>query len=111
VFLGDTNMCTDNPIIVNRTKHSPTIICLQKRAAKKIPTEDDIIASNKLAFNDDIGVVTNHVTSMIEVQSGYSPESDEYKTLDYRIMCGQLFQQNTINLIVALCSDIQMKTR
>lgn len=94
---GDTNMCTDNPIIANKTKNSPTIICLQKNASKKVPTEEDIIASNKLAFNDDIGAVTNHVTSMIEVQSGYSPETPEYETLSYRIMCGQLFQQNTID--------------
>ena len=89
-------MCTDNPIIVGKTKNKPAIICLQKKAEKKVPTEEDIIASNKLAFNDDIGVVTNHVTSMIEVQSGYLPNSDEYKALDYRIMCGQLYQQNTI---------------
>ncbi len=94
---GDTNMCTDNPIIVRRTLNSPTIICLQKKAEKRIPTEDDIISANKLAFNDDIGVVTNHVTSMIEVQSGFPKDSDEYKTLDYRIMCGQLYQQNTID--------------
>lgn len=94
---GDTNMCTDNPIIVSRTKNSPTIICLQKKAEKRVPTECDIIESNKLAFNDDIGVVTNHVTSMIEVQSGYPVGSPEYETLSYRIMCGQLYQQNTID--------------
>lgn len=94
---GDTNMCTDNPIIVNRTLNSPTIICLQKKAEKIIPTEDDIIKANKLAFNDDIGVVTNHVTSMIEVQSGFEKGSPEYDTLAYRIMCGQLYQQNTID--------------
>lgn len=94
---GDTNMCTDNPIILKRTLNSPTIICLQKKAEGKIPTETDIIESNKLAFNDDIGVVTNHVTSMIEVQSGFSKDSEEYKTLTYRIMCGQLYQQNTID--------------
>ena len=94
---GDTNMCTDNEIIVKRTLNSPTIICLQKKAEKRIPTESDIISANKLAFNDDIGVVTNHVTSMIEVQSGFKKDSDEYKMLDYRIMCGQLYQQNTID--------------
>ena len=93
---GDTNMCTDNPIIINNTKNAPTIICLQKKADKVIPTEEDIIQSNKLAFNDDIGVVTNHVTSMFEVQAGFPKDSDEYKELDYRIMCGQLYQQNTI---------------
>lgn len=89
-------MCTDNPIIVRKTENKPTIICMQKKADKTIPTEEDIIQSNKLAFNDDIGVVTNHVTSMFEVQAGFSKDSDEYKELDYRIMCGQLYQQNTI---------------
>lgn len=94
---GDTNMCTNNPIIVNRTLNSPTIICIQKKAEKIVPTEDDIIKANKLAFNDDIGVVTNHVTSMIEVQSGFKKGTIEYETLAYRIMCGQLYQQNTID--------------
>ena len=94
---GDTNMCTDNPIILKRTLNSPSIICLQKKAEKIIPTEADIIESNKLAFNDDIGVVTNHITSMIEVQSSFPVDSAEYKELAYRIMCGQLFQQNTID--------------
>lgn len=94
---GDTNMCTDNPIIVKNTLNSPTIICLQKKVDKSIPTEEDIIQANKLAFNDEIGTVTNHVTSMIEVQSGFEKGTPEYETLAYRIMCGQLFQQNTIN--------------
>lgn len=94
---GDTNMDTDNPIILKNTLNSPTIMCMQRKAEKKIPTEEDIIAANKLAFNDDIGTITNHVTSMIEVQSGFDKNSDEYKVLDYRIMCGQLFQQNSID--------------
>lgn len=94
---GDTNMCTDNPILLHRTLNSPTIICVQRKAAKKVPTEEDIIQANKLAFNDDIGIVTNHVTSMIERQAGFDKDSVEYKTLSYRIMCGQLYQQNTID--------------
>lgn len=95
--MGDTNMDTDNPIIVRNTLNSPTIVCVQRKAEKVIPTEDDIIKANKLAFNDDIGIVTNHVTSMIEVQAGFEPGTPEYETLSYRIMCGQLFQQNTID--------------
>lgn len=94
---GDTNMCTDNSIIVDKTKMLPTIICLQKNAEKKIPTEEDIIAANKLAFNDDIGTITNRVTSMFEVQAGFEPGTLEYETLAYRIMCGQLYQQNAID--------------
>ena len=94
---GDTNMDTDNPIIIRNTLNSPTIVCVQRKAEKVIPTEEDIIKANKLAFNDDIGTVTNHVTSMIEVQAGFEPGTPEYETLSYRIMCGQLFQQNTID--------------
>ncbi|MCD8297750.1 MAG: hypothetical protein LUC88_09285 [Prevotella sp.] len=94
---GDTNMDTDNPVIVKKTLNSPTIVCVQRKADKKVVTEDDIIAANKLAFNDDIGVVTNHVTSMIERQAGFDRDSKEYNTLAYRIMCGQLYQQNTID--------------
>lgn len=94
---GDTNMDTDNPIILKNTLNSPTIVCVQRKAEKIIANEKDIIKANKLAFNDDIGVVTNHVTSMIEVQSEFKPGSLEYETLAYRIMCGQLYQQNTID--------------
>jgi len=96
-FDGDTNMCTDNPIILQSLQQKPTIVCVQRKAEKKIVTEDEIIAANKLAFNDDIGVVTNHVTSMIERRAGFQPDSEEYKILNYRIMCGQNFQQNTID--------------
>lgn len=94
---GDTNMDTDNPIIVNNTRNDRTIMCVQRKAEKVIPSEADIIKANKLAFNDDIGTVTNHVTSMIEVQSGFKKGSPEYEELSYRIMCGQLYQQNTID--------------
>ena len=95
--MGDTNMDTDNPVIVRNTLNSPTIVCIQRKAEKKVASEADIIQANKLAFNDDIGTVTNHVTSMIEVQAGFEPGSDEYETLAYRIMCGQLYLQNTID--------------
>lgn len=108
---GDTNMCTDNPVIVKNTINAPTIICLQRKAEKKVPTEADIISANKLAFNDEIGVVTNHVTSMKDIQAGYPKNSKEYEVLAYRIMCGQLYQQNTIKILVALHSNMQMKTR
>lgn len=94
---GDTNMCTDNEILVRNTLNSPTIVCMQRKAEKKIVQEQDIVAANKLAFNDDIGVVTNHVTSMIERRSGFKPGSREFETLSYRIMCGQHYQQATID--------------
>lgn len=94
---GDTNMTTDNPVLLRRVRQQPTIMCMQRKAEKKIVNEDDIIAANKLAFNDEIGIVTNHVTSMIERRAGFEPGTKEYDELGYRIMCGQHFQQATID--------------
>ena len=87
---GDTNMDTDNPIILKHTKNSPTIICTQRKAEKIIPTEKSIIEANKLAFNDDIGTVTNRVTTMIEIQANPDLPKEMYDELSDRIMCGQL---------------------
>lgn len=95
--MGDTNMCTDNPIILKKTLNSPTIICLQKRADKVIPSESDIIEANKLAFNDEIGEVTNRITEMIVRRDSFPVDSAEYAELTYRIMCGQHYQQVTID--------------
>lgn len=94
---GDTSMCTDNPIIVRNTLNAEAIVCVQRKAEKTVPTEQEIIASNKLAFNDEIGKITNRVTSMFEIQAGFPPDSPEYRELAYRIMCGQLYQQNAID--------------
>ena len=94
---GDTNMDTDNPIILKKTKNSSTIICTQRKAEKVIPNEKNIVEANKLAFNDDIGTVTNRVTTMIEIQSNPELSKEAYDELSDRIMCGQLYQQNTID--------------
>lgn len=104
-FDGDTFMCTNNEIILKNTKNSRTIICVQRKAKKKIVTEEDIIESNKIAFNDDIGKITNYITSMFEVQAGFDKESKEYKTLDYRIMCGQAYQQASIDRIKGIVAN------
>lgn len=96
-FDGDSFYTTDNAVIINNTRDTRTIICIQRKASKIVPSEQDIIESNKLAFNDEIGIVTNHVTSMIERQAGFDKDSEEYKTLEYRIMTGQNYQQNCID--------------
>lgn len=90
-------MLTDNNTLVNRLTPLPAIVCAQRRAAKKIVTEDDIIMSNVNSFGDEIGKITNRVTSMYDVQSLYKEGSLEYKELEYRIMCGQLMQQDSID--------------
>lgn len=94
---GDMFFTTNNKIIVEHTLNSTTIECMQRKAEKIIPTEEDMVQANKLAFGDEIGTTTNRITSMIERQSVFEKDSEEYKILDYRIMCGQHFQQNSID--------------
>ena len=97
--MGDTFFTTNNEILIRNTLNSPTIMCMQRKAEKVVPTEDDIVKANILGFGDDIGKVTNHITSMIEKQSLYPSDSEEYKLLSYRIMCGQLYQQASIDRV------------
>lgn len=101
---GDTNLITDNPVLLANTENAKTIFCLQKKAEKKLVTEDDLIACNKIAFNDDIGAITNRATAMFDIKSMFPVDSPEYKTLEYRIMCSQHFQQCSIDRIKGVVS-------
>ncbi|MFA6832165.1 MAG: hypothetical protein WCR36_07840, partial [Bacteroidaceae bacterium] len=94
---GDLLFTTNNEILLKNTRNLPAIFCIQRKAAKKIPNEDDLIQSNIDSFGNDIGSITNKVTAMFEVASRFDRDSPEYKVLQYRIMCGQLFQQNAID--------------
>lgn len=94
---GDLVFLTDNRVLLDNVRDLPTIFCIQRTSEKIDPTEDDLIKSNILGFGDEIGKVTNRVTSMFDVMALYPPDSEEYKTLEYRIMAGQQFQQNAID--------------
>ena len=96
-FDGDTFFTTNNPVLLRGTKNSKTVICTQKKASKVVPTEADIISANKIAFNDEIGAVTNRATAMYERIVQYEVGSPEYNELAYRITCSQKFQQDTID--------------
>lgn len=89
-FDGDLFYTTDNKIILENTRVLPAIECIQRRAEKKIVTEEDLVIANKNSFGDAIGSTTNKITSQIERQALFEKGSDEYKALEYRIMCGQL---------------------
>lgn len=96
---GDLFFLTDNRIMLAKLPKTKTIFCIQRNAEKHVITEDILIASNLASFGDDIGKTTNKVTAMYDVQSLYDPDSEEYRTLEYRIMSGQLYQQNCIDKI------------
>lgn len=94
---GDLVMLTDNRVLVDNLRQLPALMCVQRKARKKIVQEDDFVRANIDSFGDDIGKTTNRITSMFEVQAKFPEGSEEYKILDYRIKCGQLFQQNAID--------------
>lgn len=94
---SDTFFSTDNNIIIENTLNSTTIECIQRKAEKIIPTKVEMIQANKLAFGDKIGTTTNRITAMIERQAVFDKSSEKYKVLDYRIMCGQHYQQCAID--------------
>lgn len=96
-FDADQNLTTNNEILIERTRSLPTIMCIQRKAPKKVVTEMDLVQANLDSFGDDIGMYTNGITSQFDVQAHFDENSVEYKTLEYRIMCGQLFQQNAID--------------
>ena len=41
--------------------------------------------------------MASYIPSQICLQARFPKDSEEYKVLDYRILCGQLFQQNSID--------------
>ncbi len=94
---GDLVMLTDNEVLVGKLKELPALMCVQRKAQKKIVSEADSIQANIDSFGDDIGKTTNWITSMFDIQAKYERGSKEYIELDYRIKCGQLFQQNSID--------------
>ena len=96
---GDQNFLTNNEILIRCYRNEPAISCIQKTADKFSINEEILFRSNYMAFGNNVGTITNYVTSMLEVQSRFEKDSDEYKTLEYRIECGQLYQQNCLDSI------------
>jgi hypothetical protein len=94
---GDCVINVSMPLIVDNTKELPAIMCEQRKAPKCIPTDKDFFQSNINSFGNAVGEITNKITSMIEVQAGFEKGTREYNILDYRIKCGQLYQQNAID--------------
>jgi hypothetical protein len=109
-FDGDLLMLTDNDVLVRNHRSLPALMCAQNSASKIIPTDEDFMKSNMAGFGNDIGKITNRITSMYELQSYFDEDSIEYKTLDYRIQSGQLQQQDCIDKIKGIVAKPMPKT-
>lgn len=96
---SDILYSTDNPVLIRKHRRLPAIQCMQQSTPKVVITEKDVVKTNKDALGNQVGTITNRVTAMMEVQSHFKPESKEYKELEYRIACGQHYQQVELDRI------------
>ena len=96
---ADTFFTTNNKVLLDSFEYKPTLMCLQDSVEKKSPTEEDYIKSDINGFGDSIGSVTNKATNMISLRERFSPDSEEYKRLTYRISTMMNYQQNAIDRI------------
>ena len=74
-------------------------MCVQQTAEKKLPTEQDILKSNKGGMGNKVGVITNRITAMMEVQARYQKGTKEWKVLQMRIDSGEKYQQDEIDAL------------
>lgn len=107
---GDMYLLTDNKVLVENTLNLPALMCAQRKAPKKKIEEADLILANKNSFGDEIGKTTNRITTMFDIQAQYESDSKEYQILEYRIQCGQLFQQNAIDKTKGIIAKPMPKT-
>lgn len=94
---GDCVINSAFPLLIKEARPLPAVRCVQRKAPKCVPAEDDLMLSNINSFGNAVGEVTNRITAMFEVQARFPENSREYRILEYRIKCGQLYQQNSID--------------
>lgn len=87
---------TSKPLMHNQT-NLPALRCIQRKAAKKVVTEEDLIQSNLQGFGSQIGQITNRCTAITSLMANFSKDSKEYQILKYRTQCFQNGQQNEID--------------
>lgn len=101
---GDAIFTTDDRVLLDKWRDEPAILCVQKKGQKSVITQESLANSNKSGFGNAIGTITNRITAMYDIMSTFSPDSEQHKTLEYRIRCGQQYQQAEIDKIKGIVS-------
>lgn len=96
-FDGDLLFTTTCEPLMKNQHNLPALRCVQRKAAKKIITENDLIQSNLQGFGSQIGQITNRCTAITSLMANFPRDSEEYKILQYRTQCFQNGQQNEID--------------
>ena len=98
-FDSDALVETDNPTLMKRYEKMLPIICEQSSSEKVKVTEGKLAKSNSDGFGNDVGAITNKVTAMFDVLASFEKGSPEYNEVENRILCGQAYQQESIDKI------------
>lgn len=107
---GDTVFSTNNSVLLRNTKNLPAINCVQKNCGKQIVTEELLQLANMNGFGNEVGIVTNRVTSMFDVLAKFPKDSEEYNELMYRITVSQHYQQLAIDKIKGIVAEPMPKS-
>ncbi len=94
---GDILFTTTNQVLMRNQTNLPALRCIQRNAAKKVITEEELIKSNLQGFGSQIGQITNRCTAITSLMANYPKDSKEYQILKYRTQCFQNGQQNEID--------------
>lgn len=96
---SDAIITSNNEVLLRNTKEEPAIICEQQSVPKTKVTEGLLRKANKNGFGDAIGTYTNRITTMFDIMAQFDKNSEEYKELEKRTICGQGYQQEAIDKI------------
>lgn len=107
---GDTVFSTNNAVLLRNTKNLPAINCIQQTCEKQIVTEELLQLANMNGFGNEVGTVTNRVTSMFDVLARFEEGSKEYEELMYRITVSQHYQQLAIDKIKGIVAEPMPKS-
>lgn len=95
--MSDTIYSTNNNVLLSAYKYTNAIDCVQLKGEKRIVKRSDIRKSNKKGLGNEVAIITNRVSAQIDKLALFDVNSNKYKELLKRILCGQLYQQNTLD--------------
>ena len=107
---SDSTFATNNHVLLDAFEYKMTLMCVQSKTAKKVPTEEDYVSSEIAGFGDSIGSITNRATNMISLREKFDKDSEEYSLLSYRIDTMMNYQQNAIDRIKGIVARPIPKT-
>lgn len=95
---ADMNFTSSNKILIKGIFNEPAIDC-EGVSGAKIPniTIEQFMKACQQGFGNSVGSITNQGSSMYSTIAQFDVGSEEYKELDKRIKCIQLYQQYEID--------------